>query len=170
MLDLSLLVSYFIIQVNVDKSIIYCLFVFDVWWVLIVIGVMLDFFVLYDMIKVVDGVWIWKSELMKFNFYEYYFDVDGFCLVDIGSCYQKLQCQVNISLILVLGSIFDDWEVVYGDLCIFIYYLKVLNVECCFYVWMLLGYSGIGDLLLVFYFYYGFGDSGLLVIDQGWIL
>lgn len=33
------------------------------------------------------------------------------------------------------------------------------------YVWILSGYIGMGEFLLVFYFYYGFGDIGCFVID-----
>ncbi|SQC09524.1 endo-1,4-beta-xylanase A [Klebsiella pneumoniae] len=75
-----------------------------------------DSFVSHDMTKAADGVWTWKSEPMKPNLYEYYFDVDGFRSVDTGSRYQKPQRQVNTSLILVPGSILDDREVAHGDL------------------------------------------------------
>ncbi len=50
-----------------------------------------DSFVSHDMTKAADGVWTWKSEPMKPNLYEYYFDVDGFRSVDTGSRYQKPQ-------------------------------------------------------------------------------
>lgn len=103
--DPSLPVSHFITQVNADKSITYRLFSPDARRVSIVTGATPDSFVSHDMTKAADGVWTWKSEPMKPNLYEYYFDVDGFRSVDTGSRYQKPQRQVNTSLILVPGSI-----------------------------------------------------------------
>lgn len=78
--DPSLPVSHFITQVNADKSITYRLFAPDARRVSIVTGATPDSFVSHDMTKAADGVWTWKSEPMKPNLYEYYFDVDGFPL------------------------------------------------------------------------------------------
>ncbi len=77
--------------VNADKSITYRLFAPDARRVSIVTGATPDSFVSHDMTKAADGVWTWKSEPMKPNLYEYYFDVDGFRSVDTGSRYQKPQ-------------------------------------------------------------------------------
>ncbi|STV67130.1 endo-1,4-beta-xylanase A [Klebsiella pneumoniae subsp. pneumoniae] len=165
--DPSLPVSHFITQVNADKSITYRLFAPDARRVSIVTGATPDSFVSHDMTKAADGVWTWKSEPMKPNLYEYYFDVDGFRSVDTGSRYQKPQRQVNTSLILVPGSILDDREVAHGDLRTLTYHSKALNAERRLYVWTPPGYSGTGDPLPVLYFYHGFGDSGLSAIDQG---
>lgn len=165
--DPSLPVSHFITQVNADKSITYRLFAPDARRVSVVTGATPDTFVSHDMTKAADGVWTWKSEPMKPNLYEYYFDVDGFRSVDTGSRYQKPQRQVNTSLILVPGSILDDRAVAHGDLRTLTYHSKALNAERRLYVWTPPGYSGTGDPLPVLYFYHGFGDSGLSAIDQG---
>lgn len=150
--DPSLPVSHFITQVNADKSITYRLFAPDARRVSIVTGATPDSFVSHDMTKAADGVWTWKSEPMKPNLYEYYFDVDGFRSVDTGSRYQKPQRQVNTSLILVPGSILDDREVAHGDLRTLTYHSKALNAERRLYVWTPPGYSGTGDPLPVLYF------------------
>ena len=76
--DPSLPVSHFITQVNADKSITYRLFAPDARRVSVVTGATPDTFVSHDMTKTDHGVWTWKSEPMKPNLYEYYFDVDGF--------------------------------------------------------------------------------------------
>lgn len=165
--DPTLPVSHFITQVNADKSITYRLFAPDARRVSVVTGATPDSFVSHDMTKEAQGVWTWKSEPMKPNLYEYYFDVDGFRSVDTGSRYQKPQRQVNTSLILVPGSILDDRAVAHGDLRTLTYHSKALNAERRLYVWTPPGYSGTVDLLPVLYFYHGFGDSGLSAIDQG---
>ncbi|HBR8098045.1 TPA: esterase family protein [Klebsiella variicola subsp. variicola] len=165
--DPTLPVSHFITQVNADKSITYRLFAPDARRVSVVTGATPDSFVSHDMTKEAQGVWTWKSEPMKPNLYEYYFDVDGFRSVDTGSRYQKPQRQVNTSLILVPGSILDDRAVAHGDLRTLTYHSKALNAERRLYVWTPPGYSGTGDPLPVLYFYHGFGDSGLSAIDQG---
>ena len=143
----SLPVSHFITQVNADKSITYRLFAPDARRVSVVTGTTPDTFVSHDMAKADHGVWTWKSEPMKPNLYEYYFDVDGFRSVDTGSRYQKPQRQVNTSLILVPGSILDDRPVAHGDLRTLTYHSKALNAERRLYVWTPPDYSGSGEPL-----------------------
>lgn len=120
-----ILVKQYVIQVNVDNSVIFCYFVSGVKNVFVVVGVLvLDN--IYLMIKDEVGVWLWCIFVLKGNLYEYFFNVDGVCSIDIGIVMIKFQCQVNFSMILVSGSYLDMCFVVYGDLIVIIYYFNVL--------------------------------------------
>ncbi|MGK9174546.1 esterase family protein [Yokenella regensburgei] len=163
----SIPVSQYVTQVNEDKSITYRLFAPGAKRVSVITGATPDSFASHDMTKDENGVWSWKSESLKPNLYEYYFDVDGFRSVDTGSRFQKPQRQVNTSLILVPGSILDDRAVLHGDLLTVTYHSTALSAERRVYIWTPPGYDGKGEPLPVLYFYHGFGDTGLSAIDQG---
>ncbi|WP_286203049.1 hypothetical protein [Rhizobium lusitanum] len=76
-----------------------------------------------------DGVWSAKSEPLKPNLYEYYFNIDGFRSIDTGANAPKPQRQVNTSLILVPGGILDTRNVAHGDLRLVTLHSKALNSE-----------------------------------------
>jgi hypothetical protein len=106
-----------------------------------------------------DGTWSVKSEPLKPNLYEYYFNVDGFRSVDTGGNAPKPQRQVNGSLILVPGSILDIRSVPHGDLRLVTLHSNALNSERQMYVYTPPGYTDSSEPLPVLYLYHGFGDT-----------
>lgn len=118
-------VKQYVIQVNVDNSVIFRYFVFGVKNVFVVVGVSVSDNI-YSMIKDEVGVWSWRIFILKGNLYEYFFNVDGVRSIDIGIVMINFQRQVNFSMILVLGSYLDTRFVAYGDLIVIIYYFNVL--------------------------------------------
>lgn len=160
-------VSQYVTQVNADNSITFRLFAPDAKRVSVVTGATANNIASHDMTKDEQGIWTWKSDQMKPNLYEYYFDVDGFRTIDTGSRDQKPQRQINTSMILVPGSILDVKSVPHGDLITVTYHSSALKSERQLFVWTPPGYNGQGKPLPVLYFYHGFGDSGRSAIDQG---
>ena len=114
-----------------------------------------------------DGVWSAKSEPLKPNLYEYYFNIDGFRSIDTGTNAPKPQRQVNTSLILVPGSILDIRNVPHGDLRLVTLHSKALNSERQMYVYTPPGYSDASKPLPVLYLYHGFGDTAGSWVEQG---
>ncbi|SCB46396.1 esterase [Rhizobium multihospitium] len=106
-----------------------------------------------------DGTWSAKTEVLKPNLYEYYFNVDGFRSVDTGTNAPKPQRQVNTSLILVPGSILDIRNVPHGDLRLVTLHSKALDSERQMYVYTPPGYTDSSKPLPVLYLYHGFGDT-----------
>ncbi|MFS8115548.1 alpha/beta hydrolase-fold protein [Rhizobium jaguaris] len=114
-----------------------------------------------------DGLWSVKSEPLKPNLYEYYFNIDGFRSIDPGTNSPKPQRQVNTSLILVPGSILDIRNVPHGDLRLVTLHSKALNSERQMYVYTPPGYSDPSKPLPVLYLYHGFGDTVASWVEQG---
>ncbi|MGA1801367.1 esterase [Rhizobium sp. HT1-10] len=114
-----------------------------------------------------DGVWTAKSEPLKPNLYEYYFNIDGFRSIDTGTNAPKPQRQVNSSLILVPGSILDTRNVPHGDVRLVTLHSKALNSERQMYVYTPPGYSDNSRPLPVLYLYHGFGDTAASWTIQG---
>lgn len=114
-----------------------------------------------------DGVWSAKSEPLKPNLYEYYFNIDGFRSIDTGANAPKPQRQVNTSLILVPGSILDTRNVAHGDLRLVTLHSKALNSERQMYVYTPPGYTDASKPLPVVYLYHGFGDTVASWVTQG---
>lgn len=114
-----------------------------------------------------DGVWSAKSEPLKPNLYEYYFNIDGFRSIDTGANAPKPQRQVNTSLILVPGSILDTRNVAHGDLRLVTLHSKALNSERQMYVYTPPGYTDASKPLPVVYLYHGFGDTVGSWVTQG---
>ncbi len=114
-----------------------------------------------------DGIWAGKTEPLKPNLYEYYFNVDGFRSIDPGTNSPKPQRQVNTSLILVPGSILDTRNVPHGDLRLVTLHSKALNSERQMYVYTPPGYSDPSKPLPVLYLYHGFGDTAASWVEQG---
>ncbi|MGY5805758.1 esterase [Rhizobium sp. LEGMi12c] len=106
-----------------------------------------------------DGTWSAKTEVLKPNLYEYYFNVDGFRSIDTGTNAPKPQRQVNTSLILVPGSILDTRNVPHGDLRLVTLHSKALDSERQMYVYTPPGYTDSSKPLPVLYLYHGFGDT-----------
>ncbi len=106
-----------------------------------------------------DGTWSAKTEVLKPNLYEYYFNVDGFRSIDTGINAPKPQRQVNTSLILVPGSILDIRNVPHGDLRLVTLHSKALDSERQMYVYTPPGYTDSSKPLPVLYLYHGFGDT-----------
>lgn len=165
--DSSIPVNSFITHVNTDGSITFRLFAPIAKNVTVVVGSTPESAVSHAMSKDAKGIWSWQSSIMQPNLYEYYFNIDDFRSIDTGSKYPKPQRQVNTSLILVPGSIFDDKAVAHGDLNRITYHSSVLNSERNMYVWTPPNYTNTTEKLPVLYFYHGFGDTGLSAIDQG---
>lgn len=160
-------VNNYVTQVNQDGSISFRLFAPSANNVSVVTGSTSKSLVAHEMIKDDNGVWFWKSDVMKPNLYEYYFNIDGFRSIDTGVRSPKPQRQVNTSLILVPGSILDEKPVAHGDLNTITYHSAVLKSERKIYVWTPPGYTKDSVKLPVLYFYHGFGDTGLSAIEQG---
>ena len=114
-----------------------------------------------------DGLWSAKTEPLKPDLYEYYFNVDGFRSIDTGSNSPKPQRQVNTSLILVPGSILDTRNVPHGDLRLVTLHSKALNSERQMYVYTPPGYTDASKPLPVLYLYHGFGDTVGSWVAQG---
>lgn len=114
-----------------------------------------------------DGVWSAKSEPLKPNLYEYYFNIDGFRSIDTGTNAPKPQRQVNTSLILVPGSILDTRNVPHGDLRLVTLHSKALNSERQMHVYTPPGYTDASKPLPVVYLYHGFGDTVASWVTQG---
>ena len=114
-----------------------------------------------------DGVWSARSEPLKPNLYEYYFNIDGFRSIDTGTNAPKPQRQVNTSLILVPGSILDTRNVAHGDLRLVTLHSKALNSERQMYVYTPPGYTDASKPLPVVYLYHGFGDTVASWVTQG---
>ncbi|MEZ2222916.1 esterase [Rhizobium sp. RCC_161_2] len=114
-----------------------------------------------------DGVWSVKTEPLKPNLYEYYFNIDGFRSIDTGTNAPKPQRQVNTSLILVPGSILDTRNVAHGDLRLVTLHSKALNSERQMYVYTPPGYTDASKPLPVIYLYHGFGDTVASWVTQG---
>ncbi len=165
--DQAVPLKQFITQVNGDKSVTFRIFAPAAKRVAVVTGSTSDSMASHEMKKEANGTWAWKSEPMKPNLYEYFYDVDGFRSIDTGNPYVKPQRQPNTSLILVPGSIIDDRAVPHGELHALSYHSDTLKSERKVYVWTPPGYSHESDPLPVLYFYHGFGDTGLSAITQG---
>jgi len=114
-----------------------------------------------------DGTWSAKTEPLKPNLYEYYFNVDGFRSIDTGGNAPKPQRQVNGSLILVPGGILDIRNVPHGDLRLVTLHSNALNSERQMYVYTPPGYTDSSEPLPVLYLYHGFGDTVGSWVVQG---
>ncbi len=114
-----------------------------------------------------NGTWSLKTEVLKPDLYEYYFNVDGFRSVDTGTNAPKPQRQVNTSLILVPGSILDTRNVRHGDLRLVTLHSRALNSERQMYVYTPPGYTDSSRPLPVLYLYHGFGDTVGSWVAQG---
>ena len=88
-----------------------------------------------------DGTWSVKTEVLKPDLYEYYFNIDGFRSIDTGTNAPKPQRQVNTSLIMVPGSILDTRNVPHGDLRLVTLHSKALDSERQMYVYTPPGYT-----------------------------
>ncbi|MBN8951726.1 MULTISPECIES: alpha/beta hydrolase-fold protein [unclassified Rhizobium] len=114
-----------------------------------------------------DGTWSAKTEVLKPDLYEYYFNIDGFRSIDTGTNAPKPQRHVNTSLILVPGSILDIRNVPHGDLRLVTLHSKALSSERQMYVYTPPGYTDSSKLLPVLYLYHGFGDTVGSWVAQG---
>ena len=114
-----------------------------------------------------DGTWSVKTEVLKPDLYEYYFNIDGFRSIDTGTNAPKPQRQVNTSLILVPGSILDTRNVPHGDLRLVTLRSKALKSERQMYVYTPPGYTDSSKPLPVLYLYHGFGDTVGSWVAQG---
>ncbi|MFS8045424.1 esterase [Rhizobium sp. BR 314] len=114
-----------------------------------------------------DGTWSAKTEVLKPDLYEYYFNIDGFRSIDTGTNAPKPQRHVNTSLILVPGSILDIRKVPHGDLRLVTLHSKALNSERQMYVYTPPDYSDASKPLPVLYLYHGFGDTVGSWVAQG---
>jgi enterochelin esterase-like enzyme len=114
-----------------------------------------------------DGTWSGKSEPLKPNLYEYYFNVDGFRSIDTSSNTPKPQRHVNASLILVPGGVLDIRNVPHGDLRLVTLHSNALNSERQMYVYTPPGYSDSSQPLPVLYLYHGYGDTVGSWVVQG---
>ena len=114
-----------------------------------------------------DGTWSVKTEVLKPDLYEYYFNIDGFRSIDTGTNAPKPQRQVNTSLILVPGSILDTRNVPHGDLRLVTLHSKALKSERQMYVYTPPGYTDSSKPLPVLYLYHGFGDTVGSWVAQG---
>ncbi|NTF06958.1 esterase family protein [Agrobacterium rubi] len=120
-----------------------------------------------EMKRAENGVWSVKSDVLKPNLYEYYFNIDGFRSIDTGTNYPKPQRQVNTSLILVPGSILDVRDVPHGELRLVTIPSKALKSQRATYVYTPPGYSDSSEALPVMYLYHGFGDTVASWVAQG---
>ncbi|MGZ9722778.1 esterase [Rhizobium miluonense] len=114
-----------------------------------------------------DGTWNAKTEALKPDLYEYYFNIDGFRSIDTGTNAPKPQRQVNTSLILVPGSILDIRNVPHGDLRLVTLHSNALESERQMYVYTPPGYTDASEPLPVLYLYHGFGDTVGSWVAQG---
>ncbi|GAK72315.1 hypothetical protein RRU01S_25_00050 [Agrobacterium rubi TR3 = NBRC 13261] len=120
-----------------------------------------------EMKRAENGVWSAKSDVLKPNLYEYYFNIDGFRSIDTGTNYPKPQRQVNTSLILVPGSILDVRDVPHGELRLVTIPSKALKSQRATYVYTPPGYTDASEPLPVMYLYHGFGDTVASWVAQG---
>ena len=120
-----------------------------------------------EMKRAENGVWSAKSDVLKPNLYEYYFNIDGFRSIDTGTNYPKPQRQVNTSLILVPGSIVDVRDVPHGELRLVTIPSKALKSQRATYVYTPPGYTDASEPLPVMYLYHGFGDTVASWVTQG---
>ncbi|UHS56084.1 esterase [Agrobacterium vaccinii] len=120
-----------------------------------------------EMKRADNGVWSAKSDVLKPNLYEYYFNIDGFRSIDTGTNYPKPQRQVNTSLILVPGSILDVRDVPHGELRLVTIPSKALKSRRATYVYTPPGYTDASEPLPVMYLYHGFGDTVASWVAQG---
>ncbi|WP_284776737.1 esterase [Agrobacterium sp. lyk4-40-TYG-31] len=120
-----------------------------------------------EMKRADNGVWSAKSDVLKPNLYEYYFNIDGFRSIDTGTNYPKPQRQVNTSLILVPGSILDVRDVPHGELRLVTIPSKALKSQRATYVYTPPGYTDASEPLPVMYLYHGFGDTVASWVTQG---
>lgn len=153
----------FVTAVEKDGSITFRLFAPSAKAVSVVLGSRAP----VEMTKAESGVWSVKSEALKPNLYEYYFNIDGFRSIDTGTNYPKPQRQVNTSLILVPGSILDIKDVPHGELRMVTILSKALKSQRQTYVYTPPGYSDASEPLPVLYLYHGFGDTVASWVDQG---
>lgn len=114
-----------------------------------------------------NGVWSVRTDVLKPNLYEYYFNIDGFRSIDTGTNHPKPQRQVNTSLILVPGSILDTRDVPHGELRLVTIASKALKSQRATYVYTPPGYSDTSEPLPVLYLYHGFGDTVASWVAQG---
>lgn len=117
--------------------------------------------------KADDGTWSVKTEVLKPDLYEYYFNIDGFRSIDTSTNAPKPQRHVNTSLILVPGSMLDIRNVPHGDLRLVTLHSKALNSERQMYVYTPPGYTDSSKPLPVLYLYHGFGDTVGSWVAQG---
>ncbi len=102
----------FVTAVEQDGSITFRLFAPSAKTVSVVLGSRAPM----EMKKADNGLWSVKTEALKPNLYEYYFNIDGFRSIDTGTNMPKPQRQVNTSLVLVPGSVLDIRDVPHGEL------------------------------------------------------
>ncbi|WP_245304058.1 esterase [Agrobacterium bohemicum] len=114
-----------------------------------------------------NGIWTVKTDVLKPNLYEYYFNIDGFRSIDTGTNYPKPQRQVNTSLILVPGSIVDVRDVPHGELRLVTIASKALKSQRATYIYTPPGYTDASKPLPVMYLYHGFGDTVASWVAQG---
>ncbi|WP_332303097.1 esterase [Rhizobium sp. GR12] len=153
----------FVTSVEKDGRISFRLFAPAAKAVSIVLGQRLPL----EMKKAENGLWSVRSEILKPNLYEYYFNVDGFRSIDTGTNSPKPQRQVNTSLILVPGSILDIREVPHGELRLVTIPSKALKSQRQTYIYTPPGYSDSSEPLPVLYLYHGFGDTVASWVSQG---
>lgn len=153
----------FVTAVEKDGSITFRLFAPSAKAVSVVLGSRAP----VEMTKAESGVWSVRSEALKPNLYEYYFNIDGFRSIDTGTNYPKPQRQVNTSLVLVPGSILDIKDVPHGELRMVTIPSKALKSQRQTYVYTPPGYGDASKPLPVLYLYHGFGDTVASWVDQG---
>lgn len=155
--------SEFVTSVGKDGSITFRLFAPSAKAVSVVLGSRAPL----EMTKAENGLWSVKTEALKPNLYEYYFNIDGFRSIDTGTNMPKPQRQVNTSLVLVPGSILDIRDVPHGELRLVTIPSKALKSQRQTYVYTPPGYSDISKPLPVLYLYHGFGDTVDSWVTQG---
>lgn len=155
--------NQFVTAVEKDGSITFRLFAPTAKAVSVVLGQRSPL----EMKKTEDGLWVVKSEALKPNLYEYYFNVDGFRSIDTGTNSPKPQRQVNTSLILVPGSILDIRDVPHGELRLVTIPSKALKSQRQTYIYTPHGYGETSKPLPVLYLYHGFGDTVASWVSQG---
>ncbi len=155
--------SEFVTSVGKDGSITFRLFAPSAKAVSVVLGSRAPL----EMTKAENGLWSVKTEALKPNLYEYYFNIDGFRSIDTGTNMPKPQRQVNTSLVLVPGSILDIRDVPHGELRLVTIPSKALKSQRQTYVYTPPGYSDTSKPLPVLYLYHGFGDTVDSWVTQG---
>lgn len=155
--------NQFVTAVEKDGSITFRLFAPSAKAVSVVLGTNEP----VEMKREESGVWSARTDVLKPNLYEYYFNIDGFRSIDTGTNYPKPQRQVNTSLILVPGSILDTRDVPHGDLRLVTIPSKALKSQRATYVYTPPGYSDASEPLPVMYLYHGFGDTVASWVTQG---
>ncbi|GGA94559.1 hypothetical protein GCM10011491_23550 [Brucella endophytica] len=153
----------FVTSVEKDGSITFRLFAPSAKAVSVVLGQRAPL----EMKKGENGLWSVKSEALKPNLYEYYFNIDGFRSIDTGTNSPKPQRQVNTSLILVPGGILDIRDVPHGELRLVTIPSKALKSQRQTYVYTPPGYTSSSEPLPVLYLYHGFGDTVASWVTQG---